>query len=299
MDDSGCCACSSGDRNPECQGVFARIGIVKAHWECWTNCNLSCAFCYRTREVPMDTVAAAAVLRAIRFGGVERIVFAGGDPSIRADVPELVRLCQCLGMSVEIQTNAQRISPEFLGTLSDCRLVGVSLDGPTAEVHDRIREMAGNFDRTMKLIEHLERNCRRVVVRTMVCKGNAETMDRIGRLLSSYTCIVRWSVVEFSAVGQGALNRETYAVSQERFEEAGRVAQVNYTGGAEVDVYANHQKTGAYLLVTAAGRAYTTVGTLQGLHYPTSGSLLTDHLTSITKELKFSSELHQIRYARF
>jgi hypothetical protein len=44
-------------------------------------------------------------------------VFAGGDPSLRGDVPEVVAEALALGLAVQVQTNAQHVSRPFLGVL--------------------------------------------------------------------------------------------------------------------------------------------------------------------------------------
>lgn len=62
MNSSGwvnCVACeedTAAGRLDECRDAFKRIGLSKLHWECWSDCNLHCKFCYRTVDTPLGVV---------------------------------------------------------------------------------------------------------------------------------------------------------------------------------------------------------------------------------------------------
>src|SRR5215472_11967938 len=146
-----CAGCGATTVRTECLNSFRRLGLIKVHWECWSNCNLPCEFCYRTLGQALPTDEAKRLISAVRTGGVETIVFAGGDPSIRPDICELVSSAREQALNVEVQTNAQYTSEEFLHALRTVQLVGLSLDGPNQDVHDAFRGKPGNFERVLRL----------------------------------------------------------------------------------------------------------------------------------------------------
>jgi hypothetical protein len=44
-----CGGCQEAPIIEECNNSLGRRGLKKAHWECWSECNLDCPFCFRTR----------------------------------------------------------------------------------------------------------------------------------------------------------------------------------------------------------------------------------------------------------
>ncbi len=80
------------------------------------------------------------LLANIAASGANRIVFAGGDPSLRKDLPDLAPAAKSSGLQVEIQTNAHVTSAALEAALKHADGVGLSLDGPSPEVHDGFAE---------------------------------------------------------------------------------------------------------------------------------------------------------------
>lgn len=73
------CGACRDQVDERCRGSLLSAGVQKVHWECWSHCNLRCDFCYRTMSPPLDTEQASLLLRGIRTGGANTLVFAGGD----------------------------------------------------------------------------------------------------------------------------------------------------------------------------------------------------------------------------
>ncbi|MDG3017207.1 radical SAM protein [Speluncibacter jeojiensis] len=281
-----------------CRDAFKRIGLSKLHWECWSACNLNCRFCYRTIDTPLTTNEAIRLIETCRYAGVERFVFAGGDPSLRGDLPVLIDLAESIGLSVELQSNFQRFSQElkdriYSGTVS---LTGISLDGNTADRHDSFRSTRGNFNAVIKALEFHQQVNRPVIVRTIVSSQNADCISDIGRLLSPYTNITRWSLLEFTPIGDGFTNQGDYCIPSTEFEEITRSVIDTYEGTAEVDVYRTTAKIGTYGLVTPAGYLYGVVTPPSNGQYPVVGSMLRTHLSILASSLPFSQRQHASRY---
>jgi MoaA/NifB/PqqE/SkfB family radical SAM enzyme len=281
----------------ECLHSFRRIGIVKVHWECWSDCNLPCEFCYRTLGSPLSTSQAEILISAVVAGGARTLVFAGGDPSIRPDIDTLIRRAHQHGLLVEVQTNAHHTPKKFLDELRSVEHVGLSLDGPNALVHDAFRKKPGNFERVLKLLDQLNRWKVPVLVRTVVAKSNHRSIHLIGPILQNMENLVRWSLLEFSPVGEGYLNRESYQLDRTQFRGAAERARGIFPQTSKIDVYEAEAKAGTYALITPGGDVYgTTVPTNDG-RFPTIGSILQEHLSTLASKLPFSKELHLKRYS--
>ena len=112
------------------------------------------------------------------------MLFSGGEPLMRPDLPELAQYAVSKGMRAVISTNGTLITPEKARIFKDIGLsyVGISLDG-LREVNDRFRGVDGAFDQALEGI----RNCReagiKVGLRFTVNKRNADQVGPIFDLL--------------------------------------------------------------------------------------------------------------------
>lgn len=294
---SNCCpGCDPNPAAEACIGSLSRLGVLKVHWEIWSDCNFHCSFCYRTLGKPIDTASAARLLKAVRCGGVRSVALVGGDPSIRQDIPLLVALAHSLGLQVEVQTNGHFLTPEFREVIEKVELVSLSLDGSDADSHDSFRDMPGNFNRVLAILKRLGEKNVPVCVRTLVSRRNYKSVPGIAHLINGMENIARWSLMEFSPVGDGFTNRQEYLLDTPLFDRAIAEAQARYVGPAQVDVYRSAAKVGTYLLITPDGRVYGTGTPLVNGLYPTVGSILSDHLSLLASRLPFSGENHRRRY---
>ena len=244
----------------------------------------------------MDTESGLNLLRAVKTGGAKAIVFAGGDPSIRPDIAQLVRFSKHLELKVEVQTNAHSTKGTFLQALEKVNLVGLSLDGPNAKVHDSFRHKAGNFHRVISLLRWLKEKNIAVMVRTIVAKPNSMYVPQIGKLIEEFPNVIKWSLLEFSPVGDGFFNRHLFELEQAEFYKACEKAKEAFVHPSKIDVFDSDAKPGTYLLVTPAGQVYgTAASTVKGV-FPTVGSIIDNHLSELAEALPFSKENHSRRY---
>lgn len=293
----GCGGCGSGDdQRVECQNTLRDIGILKVHWECWSDCNLSCRFCYRSRGAVLDNLDAKKLIGSVVYGGASQIVFAGGDPSLRRDLLELVEYSHKLHLKVEIQTNCHFVSAVTHDALLAADLVGVSIDGPTDEIHDKFRGKRSNFDRVVAVVEMLEQHHRPFVVRSIAAQSNAEFLPLLGPFLSSFESLRRWAVVQFSPVEDGYRNRVEFEISDQDYSRTASLCRETYSGGAEVDTYRNSQKGGVYCLVSPAGGVFGRAELASIDSHPIVGDMLRGHLDEIAANLLFDPVRHDARY---
>ena len=136
-------------------------------------CNLRCVFCYAGcagtcsrspdsldgAEGPVMTSAQVkTVLERIRNQArVPSVSFTGGEPTLRADLPELVAFAsKDLGMRVNLITNGTLVSGQSARALADAGLASaqVSIEGPGAAVHDRVTQVEGSFEKSRGAVAH-------------------------------------------------------------------------------------------------------------------------------------------------
>jgi hypothetical protein len=113
------------------------------------SCNLACPVCFASAgsapkpDPSLDEIEAwcRALLAA---GGPFNIHLSGGEPTVRRDLPEIVRRIRALGFSyIQLNTNGLRLAEEkeYAGTLKEAGLTCVFLqfDGITDEIFEKIR----------------------------------------------------------------------------------------------------------------------------------------------------------------
>ena len=112
------------------------------------------------------------------------ILFSGGEPLVRKDLPELADYAVKKGMRAVISTNGTLISAETAKTLKDIGLsyVGISLDG-MEEINDKFRGIRGAFKSALKGIENCQQAGIKVGLRFTINKFNVEEIPRIFDLL--------------------------------------------------------------------------------------------------------------------
>ncbi|MCG8921039.1 radical SAM protein [Lentzea sp. CC55] len=282
-----------GDQVREhCAGSLATAGVKKVHWECWSHCNLRCSFCYRTTGEPLLTDEAVRLLRALRTGGANSVVFAGGDPSLRMDLPLLVSCAENIGLTPIVHTNAHHTSESLWSAYRRCDHIGLSLDSPIADGHDKMRGRRGNFDRVVGALARCDREGVRVSVRTMVSAVNVHEVHRIGPLLENHPCVHSWKLLQFSAIELGWTNRGVHELPFPEFAHAFTRARETYSGSLEM--LANSEKVDAYLMVSPDGFAYgvTLDESIRDGRHRRVGSFLTEHLSTLAGGVRIDPRRH-------
>jgi 12,18-didecarboxysiroheme deacetylase len=168
---------------------FSRDKIPVVVWNMTRRCNLKCMHCYsNSKNIPyrneLTTDEAKTMIRDLAAFGSPVILFSGGEPLMRKDLPDLARYAVDQGLRAVISTNGTLITAAKAAVFKEIGLsyVGVSLDGMKA-THDRFRGKDGAFESTMKGI----RVCRdagiKVGVRFTINRHNAADVPAIFDLL--------------------------------------------------------------------------------------------------------------------
>ncbi len=96
-------------------------------------CNNDCAHCYNARPrdfAEMDTTSWKAVIDRAWEAGIPHIVFTGGEPTLRDDLPELVAHAESKGQITGLNTNGRRLSDPQLRPATGRGRAGPRADHP-------------------------------------------------------------------------------------------------------------------------------------------------------------------------
>jgi len=122
-------------------------------------CNAHCVMCNAWKSRATDALSPEHMAKLPP--GLRTVNLSGGEPFLRADLPEFVRQIRrrCPGARITISTNAylpdriEAMMAEITDVDPSVRLA-ISLDG-VAAAHDRVRGDGGAFDSAMALIDRL------------------------------------------------------------------------------------------------------------------------------------------------
>ena len=107
-------------------------------------CNMSCGFCFATfsdipKEYGLKRDGALAVVDALCKAGFRKVNFAGGEPTLRRWLPDLIKRAKSYGVITSIVTNGSRIGEEWLDGLGDSLdMIALSIDSVDAETQRKI-----------------------------------------------------------------------------------------------------------------------------------------------------------------
>lgn len=158
-------------------------------WNVTQRCNLKCVHCYaHAKNIAFDNELSLSegkiLIDDLAEFGVPVMLFSGGEPLTRKDLPELAAYAVKKGMRTVVSTNGTLITPKIAQTLKDIGLsyVGISLDG-MEEINDRFRGVKGAFRLALKGIENCKKAGIKVGLRFTINKSNAGQIPEIFKLL--------------------------------------------------------------------------------------------------------------------
>ncbi|MFC1837129.1 radical SAM protein [Thermodesulfobacteriota bacterium] len=159
-------------------------------WEITRRCNLKCVHCRSSSELEakehpdFSLEEARRVLDDISSYAKPVVVLSGGEPLLRKDVFDIAAYGTEKGLRMCLATNGTLITDEICRKIkeSGIRMVSLSLDGATAEVHDDFRNQKGAFDGTIKAAELFRKHGIEFLINSSLTKRNQEEVSRIYKL---------------------------------------------------------------------------------------------------------------------
>lgn len=142
-------------------------------------CNNDCAHCYnaRPRKYPeLTTEQWFRILDRLWEIGIPHIVFTGGEPTLRADLPELIAHAERNGQITGINTNGRKLkNPAYVQTLIDAGLdhVQITLESHDPEIHDQMVGMKGAWEDTVAGLKNVLATRLYVMTNTTMLQNNA------------------------------------------------------------------------------------------------------------------------------
>ncbi len=148
-------------------------------WETTQRCNLSCVHCrcssdMEASEGDFTTEEAFKVIDDICEVSKPVLVLSGGEPLIRPDIFEIANYGTKKGLRMCMATNGALVTDEICEKMkeADIKMVSLSLDGPTAEVHDDFRQCEGAFEGVIRAAELFNKHGQKFLINSSFTKRN-------------------------------------------------------------------------------------------------------------------------------
>ena len=158
-------------------------------WNVTRRCNLKCVHCYAhakntSFDNELSTEQGKQLIDDLAGFGSPVMLFSGGEPLVRKDLPQLAAYAVEKGMRAVISTNGTLITSEMARNLKEIGLsyVGISLDG-MEEINDRFRGVSGAFQSALEGIKNSQAAGIKVGLRFTVNKFNVNEIPKIFKLL--------------------------------------------------------------------------------------------------------------------
>ena len=158
-------------------------------WNMTRRCNLKCVHCYAQAVDPdgkdeISTEQGKAIISDLAAYGAPVMLFSGGEPLVRQDLPELASYATEKGMRAVISTNGTLITKEKARELKAINLsyVGISLDG-AEEIHDKFRGVPNSFKKALEGLENCKAEGLKVGLRFTINKRNVIEIPKVFKLL--------------------------------------------------------------------------------------------------------------------
>jgi len=199
-------------------------------WETTIKCNLNCIYCRRLESDEaafrdLSTTQAKNLIAQLAELGSRQtmmpvLVFSGGEPLCRDDLFELVSHAKTTGIIPALATNGTLINAAVAKGIRDSGIVrvAVSLDGANAEIHDKLRQLEGSFERALEGIKHLREQEVPVQINITLTKQNAGQLEAIYELAKSLGAIAV-HIFMLVPVGCGQVLAETDMLLPEQYEQ--------------------------------------------------------------------------------
>ena len=148
-------------------------------WETTQKCNLRCVHCRCSSEMTSSegdftTAEGKKLLKEIADFSKPVVVLSGGEPLIRPDIFELAAYGTSLGLRMCMASNGALVTDDICKKMreADIKMVSLSLDGSTADVHDNFRQAAGSFAGVVRAAEIFRRNGQKFLINSSFTKRN-------------------------------------------------------------------------------------------------------------------------------
>jgi radical S-adenosyl methionine domain-containing protein 2 len=238
---------------------LVEIGVIPSiNYHLWKSCNFKCKFCFGAfNDVPNNNLhekQAINLLKRLVDFGFEKITFSGGEPTLCAFLPKLLKVAKNGGMTTMIVTNGSKLSEEWLESNRDnLDWIAISIDSTNIRTNYISGRCHGNkpFDETiyLSLIAQIKQFGYKIKVNTVVSQFNQfEDMNAFIEKIKPE----RWKILQaLPIIGQNDSFIKDFSISFDEFNEF-----IKRHEKSSLIKETNYDMKGSYVMIDPIGRFF-------------------------------------------
>ena len=191
-------------------------------WESTRACNFACVHCRaQAQRLPdpnqLTTQEALNLMDQIAEFCRPVLIISGGDPLQRNDIFEIASYASSRGIRVVMSPSGSDITLDIIQKMktSGVKMISISLDGSSPEIHDKFRRVQGAFELAMKNMSLARQGHLAFRVNTTVTQHNISDLSGILKLAAEVGA-KEWDVFMLVPTGRGKVDMEISPSQYER-----------------------------------------------------------------------------------
>ena len=191
-------------------------------WESTRACNFACVHCRAQAQKQPDpnqltTQEALDLVDQIASFCKPVLIISGGDPLQRKDIFDIAKYASDNGLRVVMSPSGSNITPEVIKKMknSGVKMISLSLDGSSPEIHDGFRQVTGAFNLAMQNMSYAREGDLAFRINTTVTQHNLQDLPNILKLAVNVGA-QEWDVFMLVPTGRGKIAME---ITPTQYEE--------------------------------------------------------------------------------
>ncbi len=168
-----------------CQSLKKEGYLLSVKIDLTNRCNLKCKFCYSPKN--QKQLKLKYILRLINSLDYCKINLMGGEPLLRKDLFQILKIIQKKKLQCSLFTNGTLISQEVALNLKRCKLdrVIITLFSDCKTDHDKQTQSEGSWEKTVQGIKNLIKVGIKTYTHTVITTQNIKRIKKISNFVKS------------------------------------------------------------------------------------------------------------------
>lgn len=202
------------------------------------NCNQKCVHCYAAdqkcaEEKELSTDEWKKIIKILRKQKISQVTFTGGEPTMRKDVPELIK--EARWFITRLNTNGVNLTEEYCKKLREAELdnLQVTFYSCDEEIHNRLVG-APNYQKTLAGIKNAVAAGINMSINTPVCRLNKDYKKTLEFLHDLGITYVTCSGLILTGNARGEESEELRIEGEELYESLKEAVEYAYANDMEI-----------------------------------------------------------------
>jgi MoaA/NifB/PqqE/SkfB family radical SAM enzyme len=194
--------------------------IPSVDWWTTSHCNLACDFCYGPVPGSDPVERRDDILRALAASSAQVVTFCGGEPLLIRKIGQYAAALERHGKSTVLNTNGQLLRKRIAQglRLADFTMVGISVEGPTPDVHSAMRGKNADLDEVLRAARLVAAEPGvSLKLATVVSGVNRDHLPALAAIIHDLAPDV-WRLYQYSSRGDQNFGQQRHWLANDEFE---------------------------------------------------------------------------------